>query len=149
MRQTSLTPTAQSKKRIQALARAIGIVRDGGCVFRDREINGAPHYCSGWRGDGQVVLQYDHLNSRRFSVSFADVRLGVIICRGLHGWKKWNKEIYDEAVREVIGPERTALWDIVKKDRKSYLMTSWDWAKVEIALTKDLEEMKGERVHAD
>ena len=80
--------TAQTvKDRIQAILRQIAIIRDGGCVlapFQGKD--GIPH-CNGYRKDGELVLQYDHLNSRGFNVSYADARLGVIICKGHHGWK--------------------------------------------------------------
>jgi hypothetical protein len=92
--------------------------------------------------DGHTVLQYDHLNSRGFNVSFADVRLGVILCQGHHTWKTFRaKKQYDELVRQIIGPERAALWDHVENDRKVYPMSAWDWAKVEIGLQQELQSL--------
>ena len=89
-----------------------------------------------------IVLQYDHLNSRGFNVSFADIRLGVILCQGHHAWKTFRaKKQYDIIVRQIIGPVRAALWDQVEQDSKPYPMSAWDWAKVEIALKQDLEKI--------
>lgn len=136
------TDTSKTKDRIQALCRQIALIRDGGCIF---DGNASVGWCNGFKNDGGLVYQYDHLNSRAFNVSFADVRLGVILCKGHHGWKHFsdaNKKLYDRLVREIIGPKRTKLWDLVEEDRKIYPMSAWDWAKVEIALTKDLEDLK-------
>jgi len=123
--------------------RAIAILRDGGCVLRFSEIQmeyGIKE-CSGWRQDGELILQYDHLKSRQFNVSFADIRLGVILCKGHHGWKHFtdaNKKLYDRILTKIVGPERAALWERVENYRKTYLMTLWDWQKVEMALKQEL-----------
>ena len=138
LRKHSKNPVAQCKVRIQGLCRSLAIMRDGGCVLRNRK--DVPP-CNGYRNDGELILQYDHLNSRVFNVSYADIRLGVILCLGHHGWKKWNKEKYDILIREVIGKKRAELWDRVKKDKKTYRMELWDWTKVEIGLTKDLKDL--------
>jgi hypothetical protein len=151
----SKSPVAQCKDRIQDLLRAIAIERDGGCVLGSATAYIAqtialrygfllPH-CNGYRKDGELILQYDHLNSRAFNVSYADVRLGVILCKGHHGWKHMtdaNKKFYDRVMREIIEPDRTALWDRVEEDRKTYHMTLWDWQKIEIALAADLGTRK-------
>jgi hypothetical protein len=98
--------------------------------------------CNGYANNGELVLQYDHLNSRAFNVSYADIRLGVILCKGHHGWKHFsdrNKKMYDEIMRKMIEPKRRALWDAVEADRRDYPMGLWDWQKVELALTDQLK----------
>jgi hypothetical protein len=73
LRKKSNSPVAECKDRIQALLRAIAIIRDGGCVLRSPAIQREYGIkdCSGWRKDDDVVLQYDHLNSRAFNVRIA------------------------------------------------------------------------------
>jgi hypothetical protein len=139
--------TAQTvKDRIQTLLRAIALIRDGGCVLAPFQgKNGIP-YCNGYRKDGEMIYQYDHLNSRAFNVSYADPRLGVIICKGHHGWKTFtdnNKKLYDALVRKIIGPARSKLWDRVETDRKTYHMGVYEWQKVELGLAAELKKMKG------
>src|ERR1700676_2361744 len=113
LRLTSKNPTAQCKDRIQALLRPITILRDGGCVLRGQW--GVP-ICNGYRADGQLVLQFDHLNPRSRNISYGDPRLGVCVCKGHHGWKNGNKDEYDRLVKVIIGPERSALLERVKAD---------------------------------
>lgn len=135
-----MNESTKIKNRIQALLRQIALIRDGGCVLEN-----VVGHCNGLKGDGSLVLQYDHLNSRAFNVSFADIRLGVILCKGHHAWKHFsdsNKKLYDRLVREIIGSERTQLWDLVEEDRKPYHMSLWEWTKVEISLIKDLQDLK-------
>lgn len=145
MRSHSITPSARSKDHIQDLLREIALLRDGGCVFRGKEIGGQLHQCSSnATKDGHLVLQYDHLNPRSYNVSFYNLDLGVIICQGLHGWKKWHKEEYDAAVKKLIGKKRTALWERIAADKKAYPMSAWDWAKVELALQSDLHALTNE-----
>jgi len=142
--------SAVLKTEIQALLREIAILRDGGCVLRDvpktwitkcRGTVDIPH-CNGYNKNGEYVLQFDHLNSRRFNVSFANPDLGVCVCRGHHGWKKWNEEIYNEIIRTIIGPERCASWDRAAADRATYHMDSGDWAKVKAGLEQALDNMR-------
>jgi hypothetical protein len=60
-------------------------------------------------------LQFDHLVTRANAATYADPRLGVIVCKGIHGWKSvgsnLRKKQYDDIVRTLISPERVALWD--------------------------------------
>jgi hypothetical protein len=86
--------------------RAIVIKRDGGCIAR----NEPWHTCTGYRNDGELILQADHIVTRANSATYADTRL-ICICKGLHGWKKWNEARYNELIRPLIGTERAALWD--------------------------------------
>jgi hypothetical protein len=105
--------------------RAIAIIRGCGCLHRSSEIHREYRIkdSSGWRKDGELVLQYDHLNSRQFNVSYVDLRPGVIICKDHYGWKHFtdaNKKLYDKIMRVLIGTERAELWDRVENDWKTY-----------------------------
>jgi len=143
MRTTSKTPSAQAKKEIQELLRQVGLKwQKGKCFFEDKEINGKIHSdCSGFApSDGHLILQYDHLNPRERNVSYANPLLGIIVCKGLHGWKSFsdtNKQIYDKAAKKYLHPARKKLWKQVEDDRKSYPMSAWDWQK-EIIYLKSL-----------
>lgn len=146
MRQTSKTPSAQTKKRIQELLRQIGLARQEGiCFFSGKEIGGKTHLecTSKQTKDGHIIMQYDHLNPREHNVSFADARLGIVICQGLHGWKSFNdgnKRLYDAAAKHYLPPDIVKLWELVEADRKSHPMGAWEWQKIELALTQDLAQ---------
>jgi hypothetical protein len=129
--------TAQTvKDRIQELLRQIAIARDGGCILRDCPEAGS---CGGYRTDGELILQYDHLVTRARSVSYGDIRLGVALCKAHHGgFKKWNKERYDRLMRRILPPERVALWDRIEADNRTYPMGKSDWLTVEIGLRAEL-----------
>jgi hypothetical protein len=135
IRRISNSPTAECKIRIQALLRQIVINRDGGCVFRGQW--GIP-ICNGYRADGQLILQFDNLNTRARNISYGDPRLGVCVCKGHHGWKNWSKDEYDRLVIKSIGPERAGLLERVKADNRSYPMGLHEWLVVEIALKAEL-----------
>lgn len=133
------------KKRIQAILRKIALVRDETCLLAPYQGKDGIPYCNGYRQDGELVLQYDHLNSRSFNVSYADPDLGVLVCKGHHGWKHStdnNKKQYDELVRKIIGPARTKKWDRVEKDRRTYPMSKWEWEKVELGLHAQLAKVE-------
>src|SRR3990167_2408830 len=91
--------TKELKEAIQDQLRAIVIKRDGGCVMRGR----FGHTCSGFRKDGELILQADHLVSRSHSATYADERLVVCVCKGLHGWKSVGSNLrkaeYDRFIR--------------------------------------------------
>src|SRR5690349_21322602 len=63
------------KRRIQVLLRDIAIAQDGGCVLR---FYPEADNCGGYRKDGQLILQAEHLVTRKNSVSYADMR--NIVC---------------------------------------------------------------------
>lgn len=136
--------TAQVKERIQSLVRAIVIARDGGCILAFPGANlaridyGVP-LCNGYAKDGHLVLQADHLVTRANSATYADTRLIVCVCKGHHGWKKWNEQRYNEIVRTLIGEERAALWDKAHAARYTPTrMYTSDWLKEEAALKQEL-----------
>jgi hypothetical protein len=125
--------TALIKDEIHHWVRAIVIKHDGGCIAR----NEPWHTCSGYRNDGELILQADHIITRSNSATYADTRLIVCICKGLHGWKKWNEKRYNELIRPLIGPDRAALWDrchaarytptrMYASDRKKEQSPAWD-----------------------
>lgn len=90
---------------------------------------------------GELILQFDHLNSRSFNISYGVSELGVTLCKGHHGWKHFtdrNKKLYDSIIREIISPERVTLWDRVEADRKTYTFTVYDWLNIEAALAQEL-----------
>jgi hypothetical protein len=142
--------TASIKEDIQATVRAIVIARDGGCIFgiyaagdtlTNRILPDVPQ-CNGYAKDGHLILQADHLITRANSATYADTRLVVCVCKGHHGWKKWNEQRYNEIVRQLLPADRVALWD--KAHAARYIptrMTSSDWAKELAALKQELRRM--------
>lgn len=153
LRVAGVSDTAETKRNIQALLREIVIRRDGGCIFRLPKYientsyaqTGVPP-CNGYRNDGQLVLQADHLISRSNSATYADSRLVVCVCKGHHGWKSLGsnlrKKQYDAIVRQLLSPERVALWDKCEADSWRAVRTSaCDWKLAEVALEAQLEQM--------
>ena len=135
--------TADLKKEIQDLVREIVILRDGGCIFKKEK----GHICSGYANDGHLILQADHLMSRGNSGTFADTRLIVCVCKGIHGWKSvgsnLRKKEYDERVRKLISKERVELWDEWEAKRfSSTRMSAYDWKLEIVNLKSELEEYK-------
>jgi hypothetical protein len=139
LRKTSKSPVALCKARIQALLREIAILRDGGCFLRNRAEFGQ---CGGYGSkSGKLIQQFDHLNTRERNISYGDPRLGVCVCLRHHFYfKKQYPYEYEKAAREFIGPERTALLERVKADRKTYAMGIYEWGKIEIALKQELKQ---------
>jgi hypothetical protein len=127
--------TAQVKQAIQAELLRIVLARDGGCFLRGK----FGHICSGWKKDGEIVHQADHLIERSNSATYADPRLVVCICKGIHAWKhfkKSNHDQYDSWIRLLLPPERIAHWDRCKADSYHPHRTSAvDW-RIELAYLK-------------
>lgn len=127
------------KNRIQALLRQNAIARDGGCVLRDYPEAGA---CGGWRKDGELILQAEHLNTRMRNISYGDMRNIVCLCQRHHGfWKPQNSRLYWDLIRKVVGEER---WEWLKKveaDNRSYPMGKHEWLMVEIGLREELKQL--------
>jgi hypothetical protein len=152
LRVAGVSDVAQTKQRIQDLLRGISIKRDGGCIFRniwpnsDADLMGAP-LCGGYRKDGELILQADHLISRGNSATYADSRLVVCLCKGHHGWKSLGsnlrKKQYDEIVRQLLPKDRVELWDRCERDSWRPVRTySTDWKLAELALKQELENMQ-------
>ena len=92
----------KAKKRIQALLRQLAIARDGGCVLRN--VCTEAGQCGGRRGDGELILQAEHLVSRTRSVSFGDMRNIVCLCLVHHGYfKQRQSRLYWELIEKIIG----------------------------------------------
>lgn len=138
--------TAKVKEEIQAVLREIGLIRDGGCVFRAYP----GHICTGFAKDGHLILQYDHLVTRANSATYADPGLGVIVCKGIHGWKSVGgnarKAQYDAIVRTLISPERVALWDRCEAEAwKPSRGAAYNWSVTLAALKQELSGLKLEK----
>lgn len=133
--------TSQIKREIQALLREIVILRDGGCILRDR--TDVPP-CNGYRKDGELILQADHLLSRAHSATYSDSRLVVCVCKGHHGWKSvgnnLRKSEYDNIVKEILPKERVELWE--KCEKEQWKPTKVDWALEKAALEQELKKLK-------
>ena len=127
------------KRDIQEILREIGIVRDGGCVFRDFPETGK---CGGYRKDGKLILQFDHLNSRIHAISFSDSRLGILVCKRHHLYfKKQYPVKYEEIARKVIGKERCDLLDKVRADKSPHKV---DLKLAIVVLLDELRQLKNE-----
>lgn len=140
IRVKGISDVSTTKQDIQDTVREIVIARDGGCIFRnDADAGWGVPYCNAYAKDGHLILQADHLVTRANSATYADTRLIVCICKGHHGWKKWNEARYNEIVRTVISPERVALWDKCHADRYTAHRTSlYDWGLALAALKQEL-----------
>lgn len=111
--------TVELKEEIQSVLRQIVIKRDGGCILRhyENEIITSYRYCGGFRKDGELILQAEHLHSRSNAISFSDSRLVVCLCHRHHfHYKKQYPQEYYKIVREHIGKERSNLLDRVMED---------------------------------
>jgi len=83
------------------------------------------------------------LRTRANSATYADTRLIVCVCKGHHGWKKWNEQRYNEIVRQLLPADRVALWDKAHAARYTPTrMTSSDWAKEIAALKQELRSIE-------
>lgn len=128
---------SEVKREIQALLREGAIERDGGCVFRDYPEAGE---CGGYRKDGELILQFDHLHSRVHMISFGDTRLGIIACLRHHFYfKKQYPALYEKLARVIIGPERCNLLDRVREDHSPH--------KVDLVLVKLALQQEVKRLH--
>lgn len=131
--------TSFVKQEIQDVVREIVIIRDGGCVLKD--IYGIPQ-CNGYRKDGELVLQADHLITRANSATYADTRLIVCLCKGHHGWKEFHKEEYDNLLKELLPIGRVRLWEKCQKDSWRPKKTgAFDWKLQLVALRQELSKL--------
>ena len=142
IRQEGASPVSEVKRRIQALVREGVILRDGGCILRD-----VPGFqCGGYRKDGQLILQADHLQSRAFNSTYADLDGIVCICKGHHGgFKKWNKDKYDQIVKDIVGPER---WNrVLEKAKQKIHFGLKDWEREEKRLVDEIAVLYQRNIH--
>lgn len=128
--------SSKAKDRIQDLLRAHVIKRDGGCVLRHYDEAGE---CGGYRNDGELILQAEHLNGRASSVSYAELENIVCLCKYHHiFFKKYNTALYWVLIRRHLGEKR---WKKVERwilDKTPYHMVASDWEKIANELEKSL-----------
>ena len=128
--------TAEIKERIQALLRQLAIQRDGGCILRHYPEAGS---CGGYRNTGELILQAEHLVTRSNSVSFADMRNIVCLCRHHHGHFKPEHSLeYWMLIERHIGLARWAWIQRVLNDRAPHRFYLADWKLAEVALHREL-----------
>lgn len=130
--------TADDKVEIQRLVRLIVTHRDGGCILQDVRC-GNTAYVQDEKVVSETVIQADHLVTRANSATYADTRLIVCLCRGCHGWKKWNEKEYDNLVRCLIPIGRVQLWDRAEEDHHSHKTRKMDWKLEILGLRKELK----------
>lgn len=138
----SKSPAALIKVQIQATLREIVIIRDGGCILRNYKFYITNQYreCGGWRKDGELILQAEHLHTRGNAASYADTRLVVCLCQRHHGYyKPQHSDEYYRIVKKHIGPQRTKLLEAVQSDRTSHKV---DMALELVALKQELHKLK-------
>ena len=118
---------------------AIVRVRDGGCILRHYGKTGK---CGGFRKDGGLILQAEHLHTRANAASYSDSRLVVCLCKYHHiFWKPQYSSEYWQIVERHIGMDRTALLHRVQEDDRPHKM---DWKMEELALKQELKELQQE-----
>lgn len=141
LRVKGISDTAELKDEIQRLVREIVIIRDGGCILRDRR--GVPQ-CGGFRRDGEMVLQADHLITRANSATYAATDLIVCVCKGHHGWKKWHEREYNAFLKEhVLSPQVVALWERCERESwRPVRTTAYDWKLTVAALKQELRKVQ-------
>ena len=132
--------TAEIKERIQALLRRSAIQRDGGCVLRHYPETGA---CGGYTNAGELILQAEHLVTRSNSVSFADMRNIVCLCRHHHGHYKPEHSLeYWTIIQRHIGPQRWEWVQRVLNDRSPHRFFLSDWKMLEVALEREIKALQ-------
>lgn len=137
IRVKGISSTTEQKDEIQGLIRQIAILRDKVCVLSHYPETGS---CGGYRKDGELILQFDHLNSRVHSISFGDPRLGVLLCRNHHiFYKKREPDYFSKIVRKHIGVERSCLLDKVQLDRSPHKM---DWKLIILDLKQQIKRLQ-------
>lgn len=139
LKRKSKSDTAQCKDRIQKLLREHVIQRDGGCVLRHYEEAGA---CGGYRNDGVLILQAEHLITRSNSGSYGEMGNIVCLCKRHHGfWKPQHSRLYWELIERHIGEERWTWLKRVEADKRPHRFTLYDWEKTEMGLRQDLKNV--------
>lgn len=128
---------SEIKRDIQAVLREIVILRDGGCILRHYGESGQ---CGGYRKDGELILQAEHLHTRGNSASYADHRLVVCLCQRHHiFYKPQHADEYYRIVKSHIGKERTSLLERVQEDHSAHKM---DWKLELLSLERERDRLK-------
>lgn len=116
--------------------------RDGGCFLRHygHKIQSQYANCGGYRNDGGLILQAEHLHSRANANSFSDSRLVVCCCQRHHiYYKAQYGDEYNAMARDFIGKARAKLWDKVVADRSPHKVD----LKLELlALKQELKKLE-------
>src|SRR5437868_6663230 len=118
----SESETTKVKDDIQWCLRQFVIQRDGGCILRHyTDIAGE---CGGYRNDGELILQAEHLHTRANSASYAHPDLVVCLCKRHHiFWKPQHADEYYRLVKQHIGANRMALLERGQADQRPHRYT--------------------------
>lgn len=129
---------SEIKQEIQDELNTLVKLRDGGCILRHWPETGS---CgSRPTKDGHLIQQAEHLHTRANGASYADSRLVVCLCERHHiFYKPQYSDRYYEIVRQIIGPERSALLDRVKADRSPHKM---DWRLELLGLKNEVKKLQ-------
>lgn len=139
LQKASKSPIATLKKQIQAQLREYVIYRDGGCFLRVYEEAGA---CGGYRKDGELILQAEHLNGRSNSVSYGETDNLVCLCQRHHIYfKPQNSLLYWELVRKHIGEEKWKKVQVWVHDQRPHRMTERDWINTSLYLRQKIKDI--------
>jgi len=131
------TEPAELKRDIQAIIREMAIIIDGGCFLRHYPEAGQ---CSGFRKDGELILQAEHLITRGNTATFGDMRNIVCICRHHHGhFKPEQGMLYWELVRRYVGEKRWKWIQLAEADKSPHKV---DLKLLKVVLEQDLNKMK-------
>ena len=135
------TPLARKSKseatalrdEIQAILRQLGLIRDGGCVLRHYPEAGD---CGGYRKDGELILQAEHLHTRSNNATFAEMKNIVILCKRHHFFfKPQYGMLYWILIRKHIGEARWNWLESARQDKRPYKI---DFKLIKLGLEQDL-----------
>jgi hypothetical protein len=88
------------------------------------------------RRDGVHRQQPQHRNLPKVR---AMDRHGDCVCKGHHGWTRFNEARYNKIVRVLTGPERCGLWDKMHDERyKPKRNTTYNWNLELAALNQEV-----------
>lgn len=136
IRAAGKSDTATVKREIQEILREGAIRRDGGCVLRHYPAAGS---CGGYRKDGQLILQAEHLITRSNSATFADMRNIVCLCAHHHGnFKPQYSRIYWELMMGHLGEDRWAWLARAEADKSPHKV---DMVLAKLALRQEVARM--------
>lgn len=125
LRKMGKSPLSVVKAQIQAKLRERVIARDGGCILRHYPEAGD---CGGFRNDGDLILQAEHLNGRANSVSYAELENIVCLCQYHHiFYKKQNNARYWVLIRRHVGEDRWRKIEGWIMDRTAHHVTTGEW----------------------
>ena len=135
-----MSDSSVSKENIQALVRACVILRDGGCILRHYPEAGS---CGGYRNDGELILQAEHLITRANSATYGDLRNIVCLCRNHHGyWKPQYSKKYWDIIKKHLGARGWAWYERAEADSASHKTHKMDWKLVEIDVKMQLKRLQ-------